>query len=280
MADEIDIRMDELADFICRTISVNEDGADDELEFNAFERSTDKFNIGAIDGGSANILNAGSFIIGARKVGFLIYDSEGNIVNRSIKPSLNIIAKQESMEEENDRVRESEEIELMSDAMEELNKDDILLIDGEIKVKVEAYEKGVEMAGIIKRTSLYMGDAPLLLHAWRKGQSIYPGKNWFCKIGFGSRYVVKFNPASRFVFMVDLPEGVPERVFGKIAKFSDDLFYLGYPYPLAEIHNDVVIDNVEDIMYRLQSMTIEKGLQIEDWEILFQNFHDVLDFMK
>jgi hypothetical protein len=99
---------------------------------------------------------------------------------------------------------------------------------------------------------------------------------------FGMRYIVKYHPKSLFVFRTDinrLDSTDPAEIFAKIAQYCSDATYLGYPYPLAHIHNKVVINRpiIDDINYRLQAIALENGVSHSNWDDLFANFHDILD---
>jgi hypothetical protein len=152
-------------------------------------------------------------------------------------------------------------------------------------------EKGIHFVGISKRSTLRFNHAPLLHFIKKKGDELYGNsKTWYCEIPdeqrhsqlFGNRYIVKFHPRAYFVFRTDinrLDEVAPEVVFGKIATYCSDATYHGYPYPLAQIHNQVVINRalMEDIAYRLEAIAMERGISDQNWGLLFQNFHDILD---
>jgi hypothetical protein len=125
----------------------------------------------------------------------------------------------------------------------------------------------------------------------RKGEELFSSnQTWYCEIPddkghhqmFGKRYIVKFHPKSLFVFRTDinrLDDTPPGDIFAKIAQYCSDATYLGYPYPLAHIHNKVVINHpiIEDINYRLESIALEHGISQSNWDDLFDDFHRILD---
>jgi hypothetical protein len=145
--------------------------------------------------------------------------------------------------------------------------------------------------GISKRSTLRFNHAPLIRFVKRKGEELFtPSQRWYCEIPdeqghsqmFGKRYIVKFHPKSVFVFRTDinrLDDTPPSEIFAKIAQYCSDATYLGYPYPLAHVHNKVVINRpiIDDIYYRLQAIALEQGVSHNNWDDLFTNFHDILD---
>jgi hypothetical protein len=68
-------------------------------------------------------------------------------------------------------------------------------------------------------------------------------------------------------------------IFSVLAHLSGDPAFLGYPYPLAAVHNvsRVSLSEIEDIRYKLQSRAFEKGISLSDWDLLFTDFHQVLN---
>jgi hypothetical protein len=201
------------------------------------------------------------------------------------------------------RLRTFEEWSVAQGLIEQLESGDMILMDGSLKASInkqdilfnrimdKATEKGIHFVGISKRSTLRFNHAPLLRYVKWKGEELFGNnKHWFCEIPdekghsqlFGKRYIVKFQPNAPFVFRTDInrfDDSEPETIFGKIAQYCSDATYLGYPYPLAHIHNKVVINRSlsEDISYRLESIAIENGISNYNWEDLFRNFHDILD---
>ncbi len=99
---------------------------------------------------------------------------------------------------------------------------------------------------------------------------------------FGTIYIAKLSLESNYAFRVDVnryDKEKPERILEVIASLSQDPVYPGYPYPLAAIHNRVTIakSEIEDFYFRLQSLALEEGIEMEDWDILFSDFHELLD---
>jgi hypothetical protein len=201
------------------------------------------------------------------------------------------------------RLRMFEEWSVSEQILNQLGKGDILLVDGSLKASINkldilfqnimthAQQESIHFVGISKRSTLRFNHAPLLRYIKRKGEELFPSnKCWYCEIPdeaghsqmFGKRYIVKYHPKSSFVFRTDinrLDSEPPKNIFGKLAQYCSDATYLGYPYPLAHIHNKVVVNRpiIEDIYYRLEAIALEHGVSQNNWDDLFQNFHDILD---
>ncbi len=201
------------------------------------------------------------------------------------------------------RLRTFEEWSVTQDLFDNLDPGDIILMDGSLKASIHkldilfqrimnrALEKGIHFVGISKRCTLRFKHAPLLHFVKKKGDELFgTDQTWFCEIPdegghsqlFGKRYIVKYHPKSVFVFRTDinrLDDVSPGEVFGKIAQYCSDATYLGYPYPLAHIHNQVVVNRalIDDVSYRLEALALEHGVPHNSWDGLFLNFHDILD---
>ncbi len=201
------------------------------------------------------------------------------------------------------RLRAFEEWSVAQQLIDQLDCGDIILVDGSLKASINkqdilfqrimerALKKGIHFVGISKRSTLRFNHAPLMRFIKQRGEQLFGKKQiWFCEIPdekghsqlFGNRYIVKFHPKAAFVFRTDinrLDEVEPAVIFGKIAQYCSDATYLGYPYPLAHIHNNVVINRAltEDIAYRLEAIAFEHGVSGYNWDLLFQNFHEILD---
>lgn len=201
------------------------------------------------------------------------------------------------------RLRTFEEWSVAQTLIDQLDAGDIILVDGSLKASInkqdilfqrimdQTTKKGIHFVGISKRSTLRFNHAPLLRFVRQRGEELFGNhQTWYCEIPdekghsqlFGKRYIVKFHPKTAFVFRTDInrfDDVEPSELFGKIAKYCSDAAYLGYPYPLAHIHNQVVINRAhsEDISYRLEAIAIEHGISNYNWDDLFRNFHDILD---
>jgi len=291
------------------------------------EKSTFRSKIAAIDGGSTKIANGYSFYTGAYRYGYVVFDSNG-LIKEDISPlAIETISAVNSDEKFSklyfkilkklpeelpkfqttlDHLRTLKEWTLAEKLIDELNKGDILLMDGSLRsspalpdillerICKKAAEKKINLVGVTKTSTLYWGKHSLLIPMIHKiGENFHPDKKWFCLLSnlkektlnmrwFGTIYVAKLFPASKFVFRVDINRfdpTSPKKIMETLAVISRDPNYMGYPYPLAAIHNRVRIDpyEKEDLHYRLQGLALKEGVKIEEWETLFSNFHELLD---
>ncbi len=156
-----------------------------------------------------------------------------------------------------------------------------------------AREKGVILCGISKKSMLTHLSKPLIPVVQMAGEAAKPGAMWHYPVdvsGYGDKaygevHVAKLHPQSRYVFRVDLslPDGIePAHAFGKLAYHANDPTYTGYPYPLARVHNDVAMSRpeAEGLRNMLRGRAIRAGMDPAEWEMTFQNFHDVLDMNR
>ncbi len=205
-----------------------------------------------------------------------------------------------------DRLRFYSEWKLADQLLDRLSAGDFLLIDGSLQATLalpdsflqrmteKAVEKKITLVGVSKSTTLYWGDkSPLIPAVVKKAQSLGIDYPWFCKIGdlrselqkshwFGTVYIARFKSAADFAFRVDinhLEQSSSGQVFGVLRYLSSDPLFLGYPYPLAATHQLARITHTEidDVRYRLQQKAWERGITESDWDLLFRDFHSILN---
>jgi hypothetical protein len=169
------------------------------------------------------------------------------------------------------------------------------LVDGILK---EAAAREIHVIGIVKRSSIPVGPPqlmPIVPAIQKLGAAEFPTSSWYSPLppdiseaskypyNFGESYIVQYHPLSQFVFLTDTniyDKIPPKQVFEQLGAICSDPVYIGYPYPLALIHNQVVLTRAkaEDIRNNLQSKAFEANtISVSDWEALFKNFHDILD---
>jgi hypothetical protein len=205
-----------------------------------------------------------------------------------------------------DRLRLFGEWKLAGQLLDQLESGDMLLIDGSLKASIappynfwleftrKAKTKGVHLVGVTKTSTLYWGDkSPLIPAVVKAGERFYPNSKWFCQISdeklhttsssyFGRIYVARLKASSDFAFRIDVSRTDPvdpNVIFAALSHLSGDPAFLGYPYPLAAAHNvsRISLSEIEDIRYKLQSRAFEKGVTLSDWDLLFTDFHEVLN---
>ena len=299
----------------------------DELSFNIIKEEELKGKVAAVDGGSATVVKGRSFLIGVYRVGAVIYQKGERIDQRIVPLKLEIVSKANlsemylsafreltgeepseapGMDKILDRLRSFSEWRLAQEILDDLERGDMLLIDGSLKASIappynfllqfsqKAMDKGVHLVGVTKTSTLYWGDkAPLIPAVMKRGEKFYPNSKWFCQLSdeqlhtpgssyFGKLFVAKLKASSGFGFRIDVNRFDPvdaDTIFSVLSHLSGDPAFLGYPYPLAAVHNIARItrSEIEDIKYKLQSRAFEKGISTTDWDLLFTDFHEILN---
>jgi len=164
------------------------------------------------------------------------------------------------------------------------------------------YEKEViklhkNVVGVSKRSGMvinnYSASSFLMMEAVRYGKSVkpwvcyplvksYPGDDPVAEIMFAS-----FTPNSRYAFRVDFPFEIGglnpneqrEKISGelsKIALFSFDPKYKGYPYPLGAVHTDSVMRPIDKDRARIfvQQKIEELGLPKGAYDLIRQDIEN------
>jgi len=286
----------------------------------AVTKSTGK--VGAVDGSSIILLDAGPFLVGAFRSGFVVFD-QGKLVKKQISPTRVILIShanrkdiyQEALSKVTvdplrdvphelpvmlQHLRVLEEWRHANELLSHLEEGDMLMMDGSLwatinwletfldSLTAQTSERGVHLIGVSKRSKLSTKTLPLVPLVARKGNTLFPKSPWTYSLDyslpklFGKTYIVKYHPSSRFAFRTDVnlkERREPNEVFGKVMPYCCDPMYLGYPYPLAHAHTSVVLDHsmAEDLRFELESTAVTSGIPMRDWEMLFSNFHDILD---
>ncbi|MDI6800223.1 MAG: DNA double-strand break repair nuclease NurA [Actinomycetota bacterium] len=299
----------------------------EELFDEPVKKSIDSIKAVAIDGGSAKIVDGGSFYVGVYRFGRLTFFGGEQQGEQISAPTVEALSPQTSTERFKEihlevtgsdpvalptfgeilgAIRTLLEWQMAEESLGELQEGDLILMDGSLKatdflppaflerILKKAAQKGVFLAGVSKKSSLSFGKyAPLIQRAGAIGNGAKKDKAWFYPlsrldegaesiINFGAVYAARLSPLSDFAFRIDINRfdtRPPAKVMGILQSISNDPVYLGYPYPLAAVHNRVRIEpaDKEDLRYRLEGLTLQEGVPLSDWEALFGNFHDILD---
>jgi NurA domain len=190
-------------------------------------------------------------------------------------------------------------------ALEKLNPGDLILLDGSLRVDQSdngsflidflkrAKEAGVDVAAVTKTSSLLWRDcANLVAVVKNTGDQKYQSRSWYTNVlktydpdgkkWLGKIYISRLNGFSDMAFRVDLSRynvSSPKKVFAKLIALSNDSFFLGYPYPLAAVHQMVRLseDDLLGFSLRLKDLALRKGIDERGWEILFADYHNVLN---
>ncbi len=180
---------------------------------------------------------------------------------------------------------------------------DLVLVDGSLHggplvppevvraVHEDAVAGGVSLAGVVKASTLFWGrNAPLVTLLKRRGDREAGPVPWAARIStdptFGRLYVGEIFVAhlagtAPHAFRVDVARGPepPERVLGRLAGAAMDPAFVGYPYPLARAHRAARVSGyaVVDLRRAFREALSRHGMSEDDVEVLFQDFHEVLN---
>jgi hypothetical protein len=202
-----------------------------------------------------------------------------------------------------DALREWSEWAEVARTVDQADAGDLVLVDGSLhggplvpqsvvqRVHRRAVDRGVALAGIVKASTLYWGrNAPLVGLLKRRGDREAPASRWAARIStdprFGRLYVgdifvAHLAPTATFAFRVDVARGGIDavHVLGRLAALADDPAFVGYPYPLARAHQAARVTgyDVVDIRRAFRDALSGSGMAEGDIEVLFQDFHEVLN---
>ena len=187
--------------------------------------------------------------------------------------------------------------------IDEASPGDLVLVDGSLhggplvppavvrRAHDRAHERGVSLAGVVKASTLFWGrHAPLVTLLKRRGDREMGPSRWATKIStdpvFGRLYVgdifvAHLAPTAPHAFRVDVAHGPANAVdvLGRLAGLASDPAFVGYPYPLARAHQAARVTGyaVADVRRAFRGALSRHGLSDDDVEVLFQDFHEVLN---
>jgi hypothetical protein len=180
---------------------------------------------------------------------------------------------------------------------------DLVLIDGSLhggplvppqvvrRAHEHAVAKEVALAGVVKASTLFWGrNAPLVTLLKRRGDREVGHVPWAARIStdpvFGRLYVGDIFVAhlagtASHAFRVDVARGpaTAEEVLSRVCGVADDPAFPGYPYPLARAHQAARVTGyaVADLRRVFRDALSRQGMSEDDIEVLFQDFHDILN---
>lgn len=271
------------------------------------ERLDGAWALGAIDGGSAMVLEGGGLAVGAVRTAALAWRSHAkesetlpevevrlldDALARDLADALPGLPPPDGVAALLERLRAYREWQAALGLARRLRAGDVLVLDGPLaqhdwpavrlaELARACGEGGVHLAGLCKSASAMVGGVPLLLAAARAARG--SAEPWCVPLPVapaGTRaFAVRFDRGAR-VFKVELlPSEDPAVVLGKLAPWTRDAGYPGYPYPLALAHNRCALDDavVEDLAHALREAAGRQGVGAAAWEEVFGDFHEVLD---
>ena len=202
-----------------------------------------------------------------------------------------------------DALREWAEWGAVGRTVREAAPGDLVLVDGSLhggplvpeqivrRAHEEAVARGVSLAGVVKASTLYWGrNAPLVTLVKRRGDREVGPSRWAARIStdpvFGRLYVgdifvAHLASTAAHAFRVDVARGPAPalEVLGRLAGLADDPAFVGYPYPLARAHQAARVTgyDVVDVRRAFREALSRRGMAEDDVELLFQDFHEVLN---
>jgi hypothetical protein len=277
----------------------------------------------AIDGGSATVLDCGSFVVGAIAAGHAASGDDGrwhtksrtSLVGASHADKARVYADlfrkavgsepidfPRTLESLVGRARNIAELREAASVVAAAPEGSLVMLDGALwaglgdfaplvdRLVKASTERGVRLAGVSKRSMLYHGHRPLVPYLARLGRKTLGDSLWAYPVAladydgrtFGATYVAHLHPMAQFAFRVDvnpLPGVAADETIAMLASLSDDPGYLGYPYPLARVHNEVAVgdDARSELALGLRRALASAGGDVALVEEFSRNFHDVLD---
>jgi hypothetical protein len=207
-----------------------------------------------------------------------------------------------------DVLRELAEWQRARSAIELAAPGDLVLVDGSLHpgaflpaslvgpIHQLAIDRGVDLVGVTKSSKLRWGRyAPLVLRVRRRAEAeVGPDSRWYLQvIGADSAaaggeplwrsevYVARLASRGAYAFRVDAVRGrrSPEELFALLAGLSDDPAFLGYPYPLARVHQVVSLPGhlLADLRRDLREAFRREGLPEDDVDLVMRDFHLTLN---
>ena len=255
--------------------------------------------IAFIDGGNSEILKAPNFSLQLIRIHYAIYQKNKRITSKkkefyvlinSINKENNIVYKteffglnknriefdsfDETIRQGNHRIsissignviRRFAELEAAKDIINELNNNDIILIDGDLKASMtnettyldelykKAIEKNITISALSKTSELFTDKGNALIPVLNE---ISPAKEGYyyplVKINNNDHkadiHIVKLNKNSKYIFKFEIFNGNKydkDEIFSILKDNSKDLVFIGYPYGLIETDKSARISNHE-----------------------------------
>lgn len=184
---------------------------------------------------------------------------------------------------------------LALDVVETLDAGDALLLDGALHARppvllldrllARARERGVDVVGVCKTTSLTLGRAPAIAACLLAARD-FPARTWAAEVvppaGVrGRTFLARLSPAEprAFRFDVQAAAGEPLGVLARLAGLAGHPGYPGYPSPLAMAHHATVLteDDRRRLLQDVEDAAVARGVPPDAWRAAFQDYHEVLE---
>lgn len=193
-----------------------------------------------------------------------------------------------------DAARRHAEIELAADTLDELEKGDIIILDGNLNASFNETQKLQKLCSsenvlvtAMSKTSNKLtesGDTLTSLLAKRADKD-----SWYYYPAFDTTkhnaeiYFVKLHPLSEYIFSVEIEKDKmydAGKVMGVLASYSNDAAFLGYPYGLVKADRLARVSETEEelLLTRLLASRPELFKELKPY-MNSVNAHSVLDSM-
>ena len=177
----------------------------------------------------------------------------------------------------------------------------VVLVDGDLQpdwripsaflsaLLAGAGARGVTLAGIVKRSSLARGGAPLVGQLEIEAGRLFGSRGmWWAPVartrpdvGAGVQVVVaRLDPDAPFAFRIDLPAEVDAGpVLGSLSSLCDDAAFPGYPYPLTVADRLAACPRWlrDDVRFELEEHFDRAGVPLEVRERAFADRHNLME---
>ncbi len=250
----------------------------------------------AIDGGSAILMDGGSWLISKLKIGYVKYDgqkikekhieeSHVSFVKKGeqILNSKNISLPKKDMAELPALLLRLLEFNLALQLIDKVEKNTIILMDGLLSLenfenlikmlKEKSTKKGVSLIGLAKTYRQGISGRSVLGVLLKKG----PKTSWYYKLN--DTYIVKLHKNAKYVYACDIVGDI--KCLNVLKYYSQDLFLPGYPYPLLRVDREVRISSYEK-KYEINKLKLYLKKKKLDFEIdeISTNMHSLIDKEK
>ena len=194
-----------------------------------------------------------------------------------------------------EHLRTLAELRAALDALDQMRTDDMLLLDGALQARPtlplmdtlvqRARERGVDLVGACKSTSLTVGVAPALV-ACRLAARPLGQQPWHAEVPAppsvrGRVLIARLSSAEPRPFRFDVVAADDDapRALARLAALAGHPAYPGYPSPLAMAHNAALINEQERLRLRahVHDAVVGAGVSEDDWNAAFLDYHDVLE---
>jgi hypothetical protein len=210
-------------------------------------------------------------------------------------------------------LRERSEWNKVREAIHRANPGDVVMVDGSLHpgpflpasfvgpIHQLALQRGIDLVGVTKASKLRWGRyAPLVLRMSRVAEDRGMAETrWYVQVVAppGSAeaddpvevqgapasevYVARLAPHGAYVFRIDAVRGrrSREELFALLAGAADDPAFLGYPYPLARVHQLVSLPGhlLADLRRALRDNCLRQGLAEDEADLVLRDFHLTLN---